>query len=119
MDVGMADLVVVALATYPRAREAAVAHEVVDVGLDGLAGDRPKKAAVSLVGVDSPMTRTNIVLSGTSAEVEALDGQVLRIGEVVLAVERTGNSCRGLYAAVGHPGVVRLGDLVTLEPPGV
>ena len=46
----MADLVVVALATYPRAREAAVAHEVVDVGLDGLAGDRPKKAAVSLVG---------------------------------------------------------------------
>ena len=115
----MADLVVVALATYPRAREAAVAHEVVDVGLDGLAGDRPKKAAVSLVGGDSPLTRANIVLSGTSAEVEALDGQVLRIGEVVLAVERTGNSCRGLYAAVGHPGVVRLGDLVTLEPPGV
>ena len=80
----------------------------------GLRGDRPKKAAVSLVGADSPSTRANLVLDAPTDAVEALDGSVLRIGQVLLAVQATGTSCPGLYAAVGEPGRIRVGD--TVEP---
>ena len=44
------------------------------VGEAGLAGDRPKKAAVSLVGADAPATRANLVLDAPTERVEALDG---------------------------------------------
>lgn len=98
--------------TFPERRAAAHDHDSAEVALAGLVGDRPKKAAVSVVGHDSPHTRANLVLDAPTAEVEALSGHVLRVGDVVLAVESTGNACAGLYAAVGHPGTVRVGDAV-------
>jgi uncharacterized protein YcbX len=98
--------------TYPVPREPGVEHAAVRVGPEGLEGDRRKKAAVSLVGADSPQTRANLVLDVPTGEVEALNGAVLRIGEVLLAVEGTGNACPGLYAAVGEPGSIRVGDEV-------
>lgn len=111
----MPSLQVVSLATFPVPKEPGIGHEAIDIGPEGLAGDRPKRAAVSLTGTDSS-TRANIVVSAPSAELAALDGRRLRIGEVVLAVWNTGNSCTGLYAAVGHPGRLAVGDVVEIEP---
>ena len=101
-----------AIHTFPEKRGPAVEHASVRVDEAGLAGDRPKKAAVSLVGADSPQTRANLVLDGPTADVESLDGLVLRIGGVLLAAGATGNHCAGLYAAVGQAGTVRVGDPV-------
>ncbi|GAA4409964.1 hypothetical protein GCM10023168_29150 [Fodinibacter luteus] len=101
-----------AIRTFPEAGEPGVAHEAVRVGVDGLEGDRRKKAAVSLVGDDAPATRANLVLDVPTGVVEALEGSVLRVGDVLLAVEATGTSCPGLYAAVGESGWVRVGDAV-------
>lgn len=98
--------------TYPAPGEPAVEHDAVRVTTDGLEGDRRKKAAVSLVGDDAPTTRANLVLDVPTGRVEALQGRVLRVGEVLLAAEVTGTSCPGLYAAVGEPGWVRVGDVV-------
>jgi len=103
---------VLAIRTFPVRGEAGVDHASVQVGEAGLAGDRPKKAAVSLVGSDAPETRANLVLDAPTERVEALDGSVVRIGEVLLAVQSTGNACAGLYAAVGAPGSIRVGDAV-------
>jgi hypothetical protein len=103
---------VLAIHTFPVHGEAGVDHAVVRVDEAGLAGDRPKKAAVSLVGADAPATRANLVLDAPTERVEALDGVVVRIGEVLLAVQATGTSCPGLYAAVGEPGSIRVGDSV-------
>ena len=103
---------VLAIHTFPVRGEAGVDHASVEVGESGLAGDRPKKAAVSLVGADSPSTRANLVLDAPTERVEALDGSVVRIGQVLLAVQMTGTSCPGLYAAVGEPGRIRVGDEV-------
>ena len=105
------------IVTFPERREPGVELPRVEVGEAGLAGDRPKRAAVSLVGHDSPHTRANLVLNASTAEVEALAGQVLRIGEVLLAVEATGNACAGLYASVGGSGTLRVGDEVDVIPP--
>ncbi len=110
----MGDLRVAAIHTFPERRGPAVEHHAVDVGAAGLAGDRPKRAAVSLVGADSPQTRANLVLDGPTAAVEALDGRVVRIGGALLAVTATGNHCAGLYAAVGESGTVHVGDQVEL-----
>ncbi|MGG5258779.1 hypothetical protein [Phycicoccus avicenniae] len=98
--------------TFPERRAAGHEHEQADVRADGLVGDRPKRAAVSVVGNDSPHTRANLVLDAPTAQVEALTGRVVRVGDVVLAVEATGNACAGLYGAVGRSGTVRVGDPV-------
>jgi hypothetical protein len=103
---------VTAVRTYPTKGGPGVQHDAVRVTEAGLEGDRPKRAAVSLVGDDAPGTRANLVLDVPTREVEALQGGVLRVGEVLLAVEATGNACPGLYAAVGEPGWVRVGDVV-------
>ena len=103
---------VLAIHTFPVHGEAGVDHASVQVGEAGLAGDRPKKAAVSLVGDDAPATRANLVLDAPTERVEALDGAVVRIGGVLLAVQSTGTSCPGLYAAVGEPGSIHVGDSV-------
>ncbi len=108
----MDEIRVRAIHTFPVRGEAGVEHVTVQVDEAGLAGDRPKKAAVSLVGADAPATRANLVLDASTAQVEALDGSVVRIGEVLLAVRLTGTSCPGLYAAVGQPGSIRVGDSV-------
>lgn len=101
-----------AILTYPEKRGPAVGHAAVRVEEGGLVGDRPKRAAVSLVGADSPETRANLVLDAPTAAVESLDGRVVRIGGALLAVGATGNHCAGLYAAVGRAGTVRVGDPV-------
>jgi hypothetical protein len=101
-----------ALLTFPGHGEPGVEHDSVIVGPQGLAGDRPKKAAVSLVGDDAPTTRANLVLDAPTTRVEQLDGSLVRVGEVLLAVHRTGTSCPGLYAAVGEPGRLVVGDVV-------
>ena len=100
--------------TYPRRGEAGQEHESIEVTAAGLAGDRPKRAAVSVIGADSPGHRANIVLDVTTADVESLAGRVGRIGEALLAFEVTGNACHGVYAAVGEGGVLRVGDEVVL-----
>jgi hypothetical protein len=101
-----------AIHTFPERRGSAVDHDAVEVRDTGVVGDRPKKAAVSLVGADSPHTRANIVLDAPTGDVEALDGRLVRIGGVLLALGATGNHCAGLYAAVGQGGTVRVGDPV-------
>ncbi len=106
---------VTALYTFPVKGEPGIEHSEIGVQADGLAGDRPKKAAVSIVGNDSPSTRSNIVLDAPSSEVESLIGSLVRIGEVVLAVERPAGSCPGVYAAVAETGTLRVGDTLTLE----
>ncbi len=103
-----------AIHTYPEKRGEAIDHDAVEVRDAGLVGDRPKRAAVSLVGVDSPHTRANIVLDVPTGDLETLDGRVVRIGGVLLALGATGNHCAGLYAAVGEGGTVRVGDPVEL-----
>ncbi len=108
------EMIVQAIHTFPERGAAGVDHQVADVGVDGLVGDRPKRAAVSLVGADSPGTRANLVLDAPTAAVEVLAGRLVRVGEVLLAVEATGNACPGLYAAVGAAGTLRVGDAVEL-----
>jgi hypothetical protein len=98
--------------TFPARGEPGVEVDAVRVTAAGLEGDRPKKAAVSLVGDDAPATRANLVLDVPTSDVEVLEGSLLRVGEVLLAVDSTGNSCPGLYAAVGEEGWVRVGDTV-------
>ncbi len=112
---GMRPTHVSALHTFPVTGEPGLDHDGVVVEADGLAGDRRKKAAVSLVGNDSPSTRSNVVLDIPSAEVETLVGSVVRIGDVLLAVERPAGSCPGVYAAVGEVGVIRIGDPVLVQ----
>ncbi len=103
-----------AIHTFPERGQDGVEHHTAEVGAAGITGDRPKKAAVSVVGHDSPHTRANLVLDVPTAEVETLAGRVVHVGGVVLAVEGTGNACPGLYAAVGQAGTVRVGDAVTV-----
>jgi uncharacterized protein YcbX len=109
----MAGITVVAIHTFPVHGEPGVEHASVRVTPEGLEGDRPKKAAVSLVGADAASTRANVVLDAPTAQVEALDGSRVRIGEVLLAVRATGNDCPGLYATVGAAGSIRVGDQVS------
>lgn len=101
---------VLAIHTFPVRGEPAVEHASVTVTRAGLDGDRAKKAAVSLVGSDAPSTRANLVLDVATERLEGLDGEVVRIGDVLLAVQLTGTSCPGLYAAVGEPGSIHVGD---------
>lgn len=103
---------VLAIHTFPVRGEPPVDHASVRVTEAGLDGDRTKRAAVSLVGADSPSTRANLVLDAPTEQVESLDGSVVRVGEVLLAVRSTGTACRGLYAAVSRPGSIRVGDIV-------
>ncbi|NHA67648.1 hypothetical protein [Phycicoccus flavus] len=101
-----------AVLTFPEPRQPGIAHDACAVGAQGLAGDRRRRAAVSVVGHDSPGTRANLVLDAPTTDVEALAGRLLRVGPVLLAVEPTGNHCAGLYAAVGEAGTVAVGDVV-------
>jgi uncharacterized protein YcbX len=101
---------VVAIRTFPVHGEAGVDHPRVQVGEAGLVGDRPKRAAVSLVGTDAPATRANLVLDAPTELVESLAGTQVRIGGALLAVRATGTSCPGLYAAVSEAGSIGVGD---------
>ncbi len=115
---------VTAIHVYPV--KAAPGADLAEVGVevDGLDGDRRKKAPVHLVAREDvgPDTRANFVVSLGSAELLAAIGSGLRVGEVALEVTGTARDCPGVYAAVRRPGVVRVGDGVEIEleprPPG-
>lgn len=107
-----------AIHTFPDRGEAGLTLPRCEILTGGLEGDRPKRAAVSLVGSDAPATRANLVLDVPTAELEALAGQVVRLGGVVLAVEATGNACPGLYAQVGTAGAVTVGDVLEVVEDG-
>jgi hypothetical protein len=85
----------------------------------GLAGDRPKKAAVHIVAADdvAPDTRANLVVSLAPAELAGAIGGLLVAGGVELEVTGTARNCPGVYAAVRRSGTVRLGDEVTAVAP--
>jgi hypothetical protein len=82
---------------------------------DGLAGDRRKKAAVQVVAAEDLRddTRANVIVDLPSAQLAALVGGVLRLGEVELDITGTPARCPGVYAAVRVPGTVHVGDAVT------
>ncbi|WP_270888129.1 hypothetical protein [Pedococcus sp. 5OH_020] len=85
--------------------------------LDGLVGDRRKKAPVQVVAGEDVRadTRANLVVSLPSAVLAESIGGVLAVGEVELDVTGAPSSCPGVYAAVRRPGTVRVGDLVTFS----
>jgi hypothetical protein len=85
----------------------------------GLAGDRRKKAAVHVVAAHdvAPDTRANLVVSLTPVELMEAIGGVLVAGGVELDVTGTARDCPGVYAAVRHAGIVRVGDEVTAVGP--
>jgi uncharacterized protein YcbX len=86
------------------------------VEVDGLAGDRHKKAAVQVVAAEDVRadTRANLIVSLPSAVLAQSAGAVLRVGAVELDVTGSPTSCPGVYAAVRHGGTVRIGDAVSL-----
>jgi uncharacterized protein YcbX len=104
---------------YPVSGQPGRELEEAAVDAAGLAGDRRKKAAVHLVAADevAPDTRANLVVSLTPTELEASIGGVLVTGGVELDVTGTARDCPGVYAAVRHPGLVRVGDEVTAVDP--
>ena len=89
------------------------------VGVAGLAGDRRKKAAVHVVAADDvgADVRANLVVSLTTVELAGAIGGVLVAGGVELEITGTARNCPGVYAAVRHPGIVRVGDEVTAVAP--
>jgi hypothetical protein len=104
---------VIAVRTYPAAGEPGIEHASVAITERGLTGDRPKKAPVSIVGADrADSTRSNLVLSVSTAEVVAMVGQVIQLGSVTMVLEGAAGSCPGLYAAVGQDGTLAVGDTV-------
>ncbi|MFC8503234.1 hypothetical protein ACFUC1_12805 [Pedococcus sp. NPDC057267] len=83
----------------------------VEVGPDGLHGDRPKKAAVMVLSADDTTgARANLVVTMPPAQLSAAVGRVLRVGTVELEVTGPAGSCPGVYAAVRRPGTVSVGD---------
>lgn len=104
-----------AIQTFPVKGEPAVPHDACDVTEEGLAGDRPKKAPVSLVSSDeTDRTRANLVVDLPDDALLALIGLQIRVGSVVLNVTRPAGSCPGTYAEVQEPGTVQVGDEVTV-----
>ena len=110
---------VTALHVYPVSGEPGRDLEEAAVDSEGLAGDRRKKAAVHVVAAAdvAPDTRANLVVSLTPVELEAAIGGLLVTGGVELEITGTARNCPGVYAAVRHPGIVRVGDEVTTVAP--
>lgn len=92
-------------------------QEVIDavVHENGLDGDRPKKAPLSLVTLDEYVAshpRANVVVDLSSEELEALIGSVVQIGEVRLTLTERKESCGVVYATVEAPGVIPAGGIL-------
>jgi len=107
------------LHVYPVSGEPGRDLEEAAVDSEGLAGDRRKKAAVHVVAAAdvAPDTRANLVVSLTPVELEAAIGGLLVTGGVELEITGSARNCPGVYAAVRHPGTVRVGDQVTAAAP--
>lgn len=101
--------------TYPVKGEPGLDHDEVAVEVDGLHGDRRKKAPVHVVAAEElgPDTRANLVVTAAAGDLLAAIGSSLRVGEVELSVTGTARDCPGVYADVSTPGPVRVGDRVT------
>ena len=96
---------------YPVKGEAGQELSTVEVGPEGLHGDRPKKAAVMVLSAeDTTGARANLVVTMPPEELSAAVGGVLRVGTVELEVTGPAGSCPGVYAAVRRPGAVSVGD---------
>lgn len=81
---------------------------------EGLVGDRRKRAPLSMVAAEDVdgETRSNLVVDLRSADLQTAVGAGLRVGHVELELTSPAGSCPGVYAAVRHPGTVRVGDAV-------
>lgn len=99
---------------YPVKGEDGEELSVADIGPEGLAGDRRKRAPVQLVAAESVTeeTRANLVVSLTEEELQASVGSVLQVGRVELEVTAVPSGCPGVYATVRTPGQVSVGDPV-------
>ena len=104
---------------YPVSGQPGRDLEEATVDAEGLSGDRRKKAAVHVVsaGDVAPDTRANLVVTLSAVDLRAAIGGVLVTGGVELDVTGTARDCPGVYAAVRHPGTVRVGDEVTAVAP--
>lgn len=109
---------VAGIRVYPTSGEPGHHLNTVQIGSDGLDGDRRKKAAVHLVSLEDQDTRANLVLDTTPEAVLSTVGQRLVLGTAVLVVERAPSGCPGVYAAVVEPGTVSVGDGVREHGPG-
>lgn len=101
--------------TYPVKGEPGLDHTETVVEVDGLRGDRRKKAPIHVVaaGERNADTRANLVVTAAAEDLLAAIGSRLRVGEVELSVTGTARDCPGVYADVSTPGSVRVGDRVT------
>jgi len=102
---------------YPEKDEPGQGLESVGVSAEGLDGDRRKKSPVHLVSaVDyvAEHPRANLVLDLEPAELVALIGRRLRIGQVELEVTSGAGTCTGVYAVVPVPGDLAVNDEVTV-----
>jgi uncharacterized protein YcbX len=100
---------------YPVHGQPGESLQAVDVGTDGLAGDRPKKAPVMVLSAqDTSGARANLVVDLTADELAAAVGGTLSAGSVELDVTGPAGTCPGVYAAVRRPGRVQVGDSVTV-----
>jgi uncharacterized protein YcbX len=99
---------------YPVKGEDGQELSVADIGPEGLAGDRRKRAPVQLVAAESVNedTRANLIVSLTEGELQRTVGSVLRVGRVELDVTAVPGGCPGVYARVRTPGQVSVGDPV-------
>jgi uncharacterized protein YcbX len=106
---------VTSIRIFPVSGEPGRSLHTVEVGPDGLAGDRRKKAPVHVVSGAEPgaeSVRANLVVELAPEELEAAVGRVLSVGSVRLRVTAIPSGCPGVYATVETPGVVSVGDLV-------
>jgi len=106
---------------YPVKDEPGQSLDGVTIGLEGLDGDRRKKAPVHLVAAADYVEthpRANLVLDLDPGDLLELVGRRLRIGSVELEVDEAARNCPGVYAAVPVPGDLRVGDEVTVGVVG-
>ncbi len=110
----MGGALVTEIHVYPVKGEDGEELSVADIGFEGLAGDRRKRAPVQLVAAESVNedTRANLVVSLTESELQRTVGSVLRVGRVELEVTTVPGGCPGVYASVRTPGQVSVGDPV-------
>jgi uncharacterized protein YcbX len=109
-----------AIRVYPVKGEPAVDLESVDVGSEGLDGDRRKGAPVHMVSLQAvgaaEPPRANLVLDLDEGSERDWIGSEILVGPVRLRVVRAPTTCLGVYAEVVQPGRINLGDSV--EPRG-
>jgi MOSC domain-containing protein YiiM len=103
------------LLIYPDSEHPGQELESVEMTPTGPEGNRAKKHAVHLVSAEEFVEthpKANIVLDMDASILEALVGQVVRLGECVMTVTKKPAQCAGVYAEVVQPGVVSVDDVL-------